>query len=565
MFNRKYKKGMADAAKAYEAFGKKQEDALNHILEEVRAGKLDMEEALKQLNGSIDGLYDYLRSKEKAKLYTVYTPFDIKNLEQPAKLFLVGALYALTIDRMPTENQQNYLRAVQKYLDIKEPPFGVNPMAIENIEDIPTQKAILQVVLEFLRLQDGDCYDETEFQQDFLDAFSVNSKSRHDIMDHIELLFTATGAKGLAEKYGYVPEEESTESESTEGDENPTEDSSSSYSGEFIELKEEFADNLMRIREDRYKVSYCIETAHYCLVLPTSVKSIDKRTGERISFSNLPDRIVEVQALGNGTDTVAIEFRKEQGDKTITIVALYDLINDSYTELDCGGEIKLLRAKGNFVVYGDTASHDVFLYNICTQKTKELPSFDTFRVEAADIVGNTLYVVVNTSPNLICTVNLTDFSIQKKMKCSLGCNPNNIRVIGSNLLYAEKKSFMFGTLRLTIGKMDINSGNLNQIVFSNGNDHLKLSLQIYDNCFIYRDSPQGAIWIIGTGYDEACKLVRESSGQAESLATAIGVLWNDSPLDRFPRVGKWVYFTKDGSKKVYKVSIDQPLQTEIVC
>ena len=58
MFNKKYKKGMADAAKAYEAFGKKQEDALKHILEEVRQGKRDLESVLRELNGNIDGLYD---------------------------------------------------------------------------------------------------------------------------------------------------------------------------------------------------------------------------------------------------------------------------------------------------------------------------------------------------------------------------------------------------------------------------------------------------------------------------------------------------------------------------
>ena len=207
MFNKKYKKGMADAAKAYEAFGKKQEDALKHILEEVRQGKRDLESVLRELNGNIDGLYDYIDSKEKAHLYSVYTPFDIINLNKNDRLFLVGVLCRLTVDKAPNENQQNYIRAVQKYLDVKEPPFGIDPMYIETIEDIPTQKAILQTVLEYLRLQDGDSYDETELQQKFLDAFSVNAKGRKEIMEHIELLYTATGAKGLAEKYGYVPNE----------------------------------------------------------------------------------------------------------------------------------------------------------------------------------------------------------------------------------------------------------------------------------------------------------------------------------------------------------------------
>ena len=63
MFNAKYKKGMADAAKAYEAFGEKQEAALNHILEEVRQGKKTLEAAIAELNGNLDGLYNHLLSK----------------------------------------------------------------------------------------------------------------------------------------------------------------------------------------------------------------------------------------------------------------------------------------------------------------------------------------------------------------------------------------------------------------------------------------------------------------------------------------------------------------------
>lgn len=207
MFNSKYKKGMADAAKAYEAFGQKQEAVLDKILEEVRRGNRSMEDALNEIGGNVDNLYDHLQSKEKAELYTVYTPFNIKDLGSQEKLFLVGALLRLTTDKEPNENQQNYLRSIQRYLDIKEPPFGTDPLMIENIEDIPAQKAILQAVMEFLRLQDGDSYDETELQQEFLDAFSVNSKGRKAIIEQVEMLYNATGAMGLAEKYGYVVED----------------------------------------------------------------------------------------------------------------------------------------------------------------------------------------------------------------------------------------------------------------------------------------------------------------------------------------------------------------------
>lgn len=66
--NKKYKKGMEDASKAYEAFGKKQEDALNFILEEVRTGRKSLEDALKEIDVKTEDLYDHLQAKEKAKL-----------------------------------------------------------------------------------------------------------------------------------------------------------------------------------------------------------------------------------------------------------------------------------------------------------------------------------------------------------------------------------------------------------------------------------------------------------------------------------------------------------------
>ena len=70
MFGRKkmYKKGLADAMQAYEAFGKKQEAALNQMREEVRAGQKKLETALTDLGEEIYGIYDYLTSQEKAAL-----------------------------------------------------------------------------------------------------------------------------------------------------------------------------------------------------------------------------------------------------------------------------------------------------------------------------------------------------------------------------------------------------------------------------------------------------------------------------------------------------------------
>lgn len=282
MFNSKYKKGMADAAKAYEAFGQKQEAVLDKILEEVRRGNRSMEDALNEIGGNVDNLYDHLQSKEKAELYTVYTPFNIKDLGSQEKLFLVGALLRLTTDKEPNENQQNYLRAIQRYLDIKEPPFGTDPLMIENIEDIPAQKAILQAVMEFLRLQDGDSYDETELQQEFLNAFSVNSKGRKAIMEQVEMLYNATGAVGLAEKYGYVVEDPELPMEQTITD-------NAKYS-----ISKEVAQKLYAyMEESRYNFA---ESDNYCLI-----ERMDENNNKRIIlFEKSTSEEKDITSVGKG-------------------------------------------------------------------------------------------------------------------------------------------------------------------------------------------------------------------------------------------------------------------------
>ena len=139
-------------------------------------------------------------------------------MEQQEREFLVGVLFCLTMHRLPTEEQKAYIRSVKKYLNIKEPPFGVDLMAVENIEDLSAQKAIFQDVIEFLVLQEGDSFDETDLQSEFLDAFNINKKTKENIIERTKLFYWAVGPEGLAEKYGYVPEMEASSSkEETEG------------------------------------------------------------------------------------------------------------------------------------------------------------------------------------------------------------------------------------------------------------------------------------------------------------------------------------------------------------
>lgn len=213
MFGRKkmYKKGLEDAMRAYEAFGRKQEAALAKIREEVRQGNVKMEEALLKLGDDLNGIYDYLTSKEKAALYHLSTPMDIKELDDQDKHLLMAVLYQLAEDEgisAITDEQRNYIRAVQRYLEVTNPDTHADLDVVADIDSLEVQKTFYQVTLEFFYLQDGD--ELTDEQEAFQNNFSINKK-QSDLIDlRVSRLYNAMGAQGLAEKYGYVPEEEST-------------------------------------------------------------------------------------------------------------------------------------------------------------------------------------------------------------------------------------------------------------------------------------------------------------------------------------------------------------------
>lgn len=566
MFNKKYKKGMADAAKAYEAFGKKQEEALKHILEEVRQGKRDLEAVLKELNGNIDGIYDYLQSKEKAKLYTVYTPFDIKELDQHARLFLVGVLFALTTDKLPNENQQNYIRAVKNYLEIKDPPFGTNPMAIENIEDIPTQKAIYQTILEYLRLQDGDSYDETEYQQEFLDAFNLNSRIRKEIQEHVELLYTATGAKGLAEKYGYVPEKED---QNGETENSPKQNESfpvnNQYADpEFVKLQPDYADKAVK---NTILIYSCTETRNFCFLLPSQT-CLDKRNGSIISFKNIPHGgIEEIETVDYTPDTIAISGYVSSQEQYY--VGIFDLAKDRYTEVDHGkNRLYLLCVQGQYLVYGEKKTGDIFVFDLSDKslfsvpKPSQIVSSNGFSM-LGGISGNHLFLSANGS---LYQIDLTsaDLSAQQVSDFAFPVISSGVLKICGNWLYIID----YGGDHLQIFKGNLNSKAIEKIVsiFDNSESKIYPVVNNISNQYLTYRVEHGRIFLLKLENGKIQELVPRSKVEPHLDKTIrilgmVGLLgFFDAPahLDKFPILGSWMYFKKEDDDRVYKINIDYP-------
>jgi len=198
MSRKDYKQGMADAMTAYEDFGKKQERAIRHVEGQIEKAS----QKIDGLGSQINAMNEYIIDSERAKLYKLNTPIDIADLTDMEKRVLLAVLYQL-IDNADevTPEQQNYVLAVQHYLKVYNPQTEIDLSAIENLEDISAQKAILQTVLEFFYLG-TDPGEFTEEQEEVLDYFQVNRKTHREILDYVETIIDAVGLKGLAEKYG---------------------------------------------------------------------------------------------------------------------------------------------------------------------------------------------------------------------------------------------------------------------------------------------------------------------------------------------------------------------------
>lgn len=208
MFGRKkmYKKGLADAMKAYEAFGKKQEAALEKIVQDFKNSNKELDAKLKALGEDIIAVYDYLDKSEKAALYKLCTPMDLKELEEPERRLLIAVLCQLADDEGSRYNsdQRKFVNAIRRYLEIPNPQTFADYSAIEEIDSLDIQETIMRVCLEFMYLQDAD--EMSDDQEAFFDNFAVSKRQAKLIEFDVIRQFHMFGAEGVAEKYGRIDE-----------------------------------------------------------------------------------------------------------------------------------------------------------------------------------------------------------------------------------------------------------------------------------------------------------------------------------------------------------------------
>ena len=198
---KEFKRGMEAGAKPFE-------DKFEQIGEQVDSAKEDLSNQINSFSGIQDAILTELSNQEKKELFDLNTEKSICSLDSDDKEFSLGILYSVAdLFQETSDLQKQYLIRLQRYFGITEPNQNVGLNKIENLDDLATQKALYQLVNEFVFLHDG-AFHEDELDEDLYDYFSLNKKTKNTLRDGIERLTKITGYFGLIEKYGYEAVEE---------------------------------------------------------------------------------------------------------------------------------------------------------------------------------------------------------------------------------------------------------------------------------------------------------------------------------------------------------------------
>lgn len=200
--------GRKHDAEIADMIGKPIGKKLDSLDEDIRLSNEEFRKGINDIKDTVDEVIDDLSNSRKKELFDLNTLVDISTLEETEKRLLLEALYTLAdMIEQVTDTQQTFIRSVQRYLGIKNVQTKVDLSRIENIDNIPAQKALLQTIMEFLFLENND-HSYMDKYDEVLSYFSVNKRGIQEIQSAISNIYTAVGAQGLSEKYGYIADEE---------------------------------------------------------------------------------------------------------------------------------------------------------------------------------------------------------------------------------------------------------------------------------------------------------------------------------------------------------------------
>ncbi len=204
--------GKKDFIKGMEAGAKPFEQKFEELSNNTKKVGEKVNEKLDGLGAVMDVVMDDLSDMQKKELYNLNTPFDLKeDLDAEEKEILAALLLRLSEYTENNEYQKRFIRSVNTYIDVKSPQVGFDISRIENIENIKSQKILMQTAMEYLYLASEDFSFLEELEDEVFEHFSVNRKGIREIEGYINAVARAVGKDGIAEKYGFVPEEQQEE------------------------------------------------------------------------------------------------------------------------------------------------------------------------------------------------------------------------------------------------------------------------------------------------------------------------------------------------------------------
>lgn len=196
MPRKSFEAGMEAGAKPFEEKFRKQADAIEKV-----GSRIDSR--LDEISSVMDVMIEDLSAQERKRVYDLNTVVDISELDKTEKDYLCAIVYAIAgLNSRLSKEQKEYLRALKSYLMITNVQVDVSLASIENIDNITTQKAIMQTIMEFLFLEYGN-HDYMDDYEDVFDYFSVNRKGIREIQDGIDVMFEAVGIEGIASHYAF--------------------------------------------------------------------------------------------------------------------------------------------------------------------------------------------------------------------------------------------------------------------------------------------------------------------------------------------------------------------------
>lgn len=153
------------------------------------------------------------------ELYQLNTPFDLKEeLSAYEKEILAALLSRLSELTENNDYQKEFMHSVNAYIEVSTPREGIDISCIDDIENIHSQKILMQTAMEYMYLASGEFSFLEELEEEVFGHFSVNRKGVREIKEYISAADQAVGREGIAGKYGSVAKEKKQEKRFLEND-----------------------------------------------------------------------------------------------------------------------------------------------------------------------------------------------------------------------------------------------------------------------------------------------------------------------------------------------------------